>query len=86
MATARGCVADDDSRWLGLSLIGVDEAFRRRGLAQRLMRSLAHWAETLGARDVYLQVERRNTPAVALYERMGFTVHHAYSSRRLLPA
>ncbi|WP_433214874.1 GNAT family N-acetyltransferase [Dactylosporangium sp. CS-047395] len=84
LGTARGCVADDDSRWLGLSLIGVDESMRRRGLAQRMMAALAEWALTVGARDVYLQVEQRNTAAVALYERLGFTVDHAYSSRRLL--
>ncbi|GAA3275855.1 GNAT family N-acetyltransferase [Dactylosporangium vinaceum] len=84
LATARGCVADPDSRWLGLSLIGVDEHLRRRGLAQRLIAALARWAADLGAQDVYLQVEQRNAGAVALYERLGFTVHHAYSSRRLL--
>nr|BFE63310.1 hypothetical protein GCM10020063_078360 [Dactylosporangium thailandense] len=84
LATARGCVADDESRWLGLSLIGVDERMRRRGLAQRLIAALAEWAVTLGARDAYLQVEQRNTAAVALYSRLGFTVHHIYSSRRLL--
>ncbi|WP_433083455.1 GNAT family N-acetyltransferase [Dactylosporangium sp. CA-052675] len=84
LATARGCVADDESRWLGLSLIGVDERLRRRGLAQRLIAALAEWAVTLGARDAYLQVEQRNTAAVALYSRLGFTVHHIYSSRRLL--
>jgi GNAT superfamily N-acetyltransferase len=84
LATARGCVADPDSRWLGLSLIGVDERMRRRGLAQRMIAALAAWAAELGARDVYLQVEQRNTAAVALYERLGFTVAHTYSSRRLL--
>ena len=84
LATARGCVADPAGRWLGLSLIGVDEHFRRRGLAQRLIGALATWAADLGARDAYLQVERRNEAAVALYTRLGFTVHHVYSSRRLL--
>ncbi|GAA2589519.1 GNAT family N-acetyltransferase [Dactylosporangium fulvum] len=83
-ATARGCVADPDGRWLGLSLIGVDDRFRRQGLAKRLVRTLAAWASDLGAQDCYLQVEQRNTPAVALYERLGFAVHHTYSSRRLL--
>ncbi|WP_426510141.1 GNAT family N-acetyltransferase [Dactylosporangium sp. McL0621] len=84
LGTARGVVADEESRWLGLSLIGVDERMRRRGLAQRLIAALVQWALTLGARDAYLQVEQRNTAAVALYERLGFTVHHVYSSRRLL--
>ncbi|MET7398429.1 GNAT family N-acetyltransferase [Dactylosporangium sp. NPDC005572] len=83
-ATARGCVADPAGRWLGLSLIGVDEQFRRRGLAQQTIAALADWALTLGATDAYLQVEQQNEPAVALYTRLGFTQHHAYSSRRLL--
>ncbi|MER7005179.1 GNAT family N-acetyltransferase [Dactylosporangium sp. NPDC000555] len=84
LATARGCVADPESRWLGLSLIGVDERVRRRGLARLLIAALVDWASALGARDAYLQVEQRNTPAVALYERLGFATHHVYSSRRLL--
>jgi GNAT superfamily N-acetyltransferase len=84
LASARGCVADPDARWLGLSLIGVDESVRRRGLARLLITALTDWAAGLGARDAYLQVEQRNTPAVTLYERLGFTVDHAYSSRRLL--
>lgn len=86
LGTARGCVADPESRWLGLSLIGVDERLRRRGLARRLVAALAEWAAPLGARDVYLQVEQRNEPAVALYSKLGFTVHHVYSSRRLTDA
>ncbi|MEV6926011.1 GNAT family N-acetyltransferase [Dactylosporangium sp. NPDC051485] len=84
LATARGCVADPGSRWLGLSVIGVAEAARRRGLAQRLIAALVEWAGSLGAEEAYLQVEQRNTAAVALYERLGFTTHHVYSSRRLL--
>jgi GNAT superfamily N-acetyltransferase len=84
LATARGCVADPESRWLGLSLIGVDERVRRRGLAKRLIAALCDWAAPLGARDAYLQVERRNTAATALYDRLGCTVHHVYSSRRLV--
>ncbi|WP_432985824.1 GNAT family N-acetyltransferase [Dactylosporangium sp. CA-233914] len=83
-ATARGCVADPESRWLGLTLIGVNEHFRRRGLAQRLIAALAAWSLELGARDAYLQVEQRNTAATTLYARLGFTVHHVYSCRRLL--
>ncbi|MEV8513958.1 GNAT family N-acetyltransferase [Dactylosporangium sp. NPDC051484] len=84
LATARGCVADPESRWLGLSLIGVDERVRRNGLARLLIAALVEWASALGARDAYLQVEQRNTPAVTLYERLGFATHHVYSSRRLL--
>ncbi|WP_432835174.1 GNAT family N-acetyltransferase [Dactylosporangium sp. CA-092794] len=85
LATARGVVADPESRWLGLTLIGVVEEARRQGLARRLVAALSDWAVSLGARDAYLQVEQRNEAAVTLYSQLGFTTHHVYSSRRLLP-
>jgi ribosomal protein S18 acetylase RimI-like enzyme len=31
-----------------------------------------------GATRAYLQVEERNTAAVAMYAGLGFTTHHAY--------
>jgi RimJ/RimL family protein N-acetyltransferase len=85
LATARGTVADEDRRWLGLSLIETAPRVRRQGYAQHVMGALADWAAGLGARDVYLQVLTSNTTAIALYERLGFTVHHSYVSR-VLPA
>jgi GNAT superfamily N-acetyltransferase len=78
-ATARGVVTD--GRWLGLSLIETAEPVRRQGFAQHVLGALVDWARSLGATDAYLQVEQRNTGAVALYERLGFTVHHTYAPR-----
>ncbi|MDG6104893.1 GNAT family N-acetyltransferase [Dactylosporangium aurantiacum] len=85
LATGRGCVADPEGRWLGLSLIGTEEHVRRQGLARRVIAALVAWGAEVGASDVYLQVEERNTGAVALYERLGLTTHHVYVTRRLLP-
>jgi GNAT superfamily N-acetyltransferase len=85
LATGRGCVADPGGRWLGLSLLGTDERHRRQGLAARVVGALVGWASAAGATDAYLQVEQRNTGAVALYEKLGFTTHHVYQSR-FLPA
>ena len=42
------------------------------------------WAGQHGARRTYLQVSADNTPAVALYERMGFSrVPRLVMTRRL---
>ncbi|ASW56647.1 GNAT family N-acetyltransferase [Plantactinospora sp. KBS50] len=84
VAIARGTVTGD-GRWLGLSLIEVVPAARRRGLARGLVRALADWAAGLGATHAYLQVEEHNTAAVALYRSLGFRTHHGYVTRERPP-
>jgi len=74
------CVIVDG--WAGFSAIEVDPAHRRRGLAVTVMRALVGWASELGATGTYLQVEADNGPALALYERLGFTTHHHCHYRR----
>jgi ribosomal protein S18 acetylase RimI-like enzyme len=68
-------------RWLGISLLQTAPDARRRGLAQHVLRELAHWAQQRGSSRAFLQVEERNTAAVALYQRLGFNTHHTYLTR-----
>lgn len=79
VAVARGVVTDG---WLGVSLMEVLPAARRRGAARLLLRALAQWADAEGADRAYLQVEEDNGPAVALYAGAGFTTHHTYVTYR----
>jgi len=81
LATARGTVADPQRRWLGLSLIETAGEVRRQGYAQHVIGAVVDWARTVGARDAYLQVLATNSAARALYERIGFRVHHRYQAR-----
>lgn len=78
MAIARAVV---DRGWAGVTAVEVGPAYRRRGLAAHVMRALSGWAVERGARWMWLQVAEENTAALALYRRLGFTVHHRYHYR-----
>jgi predicted GNAT family acetyltransferase len=77
-AVARGAVVDD---WLCVTAVTVDDRYRRRGLATAVMGRLGSWGLAHGARSCLLQVVESNAPALALYERLGFTEHHRYHYR-----
>lgn len=64
---------------LGYFSIYTSEAHRRRGLGRMMMIALIQWGQAQGATYGYLQVEGDNTPAQALYEKMGFKMLYRYS-------
>jgi ribosomal-protein-alanine N-acetyltransferase len=53
--------------------IGVSARHQGQGIGRLLMAELVGQARTLGARSVLLEVRVDNVPAIALYERFGFT-------------
>jgi GNAT superfamily N-acetyltransferase len=75
---AQGFAAYADD-WVGFRSIEVAPEHRRQGLARAIMAALLEWGAELGATTAYLQVLGHNAPALALYESMGFTTHHAYA-------
>jgi GNAT superfamily N-acetyltransferase len=77
-AVARGVRVGE---WLVVTAVTVDERYRRNGLATAVMSALGEWAGERGARCCLLQVASSNEPALALYERLGFTEHHRYHYR-----
>ncbi|NUK26476.1 GNAT family N-acetyltransferase [Streptomyces lunaelactis] len=70
------CVVD--GRWAGFMAVEVDPAHRREGLATSVMTALARRALEEGASAAWLQVETDNDGARALYDGMGFAIHHRY--------
>ncbi|MFI6104427.1 GNAT family N-acetyltransferase [Streptomyces sp. NPDC051310] len=70
------CVVD--GRWAGFMAVEVDPAYRRQGLATAVMAALARRALDEGASAAWLQVEADNGGARALYDGMGFALHHLY--------
>ncbi|MFW9768803.1 MAG: GNAT family N-acetyltransferase [Candidatus Thorarchaeota archaeon] len=75
-----GVVEED---WLGLFSVRTMPEFRRQGIAWSVTCALAQWGEDIGAERVFLQVENTNTPALALYEAMGFKTMYTYWYRIL---
>lgn len=63
---------------IGLYLMRTAPWARRRGLAAAIVGALINWGVARGACAAYLQVEKDNAPAVALYERAGFTLAYRY--------
>jgi len=68
-------------RWAGVTSILTASAARRRGVARAVMGELAAWAEDNRCPGTYLQVLAANDAARALYDSLGFDVHHAYEYR-----
>ena len=64
--------------WAGASALHVTPEHRRTGIAVQLMGALADAARARGIRSMYLQVTHANSAARALYEGLGFGVHHEY--------
>lgn len=59
--------------WVEISAVCTDPAFRRRGLATRLVRAVAHGIRERGD-HVFLHTAADNVRAIRLYEAIGFTL------------
>lgn len=64
--------------WLGITAVTVAASARRSGVGTAVMAGLLSWGRDRGAHSVYLQVDRANPVALAMYARLGFTEHHGY--------
>lgn len=67
-----------NGEWLGLFSITTDPDRRRQGHGRSLIEQLLGWGQRQGATRSYLQVEARNTPALALYEKLGYAEVYRY--------
>ena len=71
--------------WFGISSMFTLPAYRRRGAASAVLRALSGHGVASGQRMLYLQVERENHAALALYSKLGFEHHHEYHYRQTEP-
>lgn len=61
-------------RWSSARIYNIATArqARGRGVATALMNHAHNWARRHGYPRLHLEVDQRNSPAITLYERMGF--------------
>jgi ribosomal protein S18 acetylase RimI-like enzyme len=71
-----------DGPWMGLFAMTTAAELRRRGLGAAVLRQLAQFAGEAGCQRMYLQVERDNVDARALYQGAGFATAYGYHYRR----
>jgi ribosomal protein S18 acetylase RimI-like enzyme len=72
--------------WAQISAVRTLPAWRRRGLAERVLAALAAWARRQGAANLILAVEAGNTPAERLYRKAGFRHEYDYRYRAVRTA
>lgn len=52
--------------------IVVKKDFRNQGLGSLLLKNLINLAKSLGVRNIFLEVDEKNAPAISLYNKYGF--------------
>jgi GNAT superfamily N-acetyltransferase len=56
-----------------MSNVAVSRKFRRRGIAEELVKQVELYArKQWGYQEMYLYVEERNRPAIRLYQKLGY--------------
>ncbi|MHA1647124.1 MAG: GNAT family N-acetyltransferase [Promethearchaeota archaeon] len=70
--------------YIGLFGIAVDENYRNRGLGRMLMQNLFKLGIENKAKYAYLQVMTNNSPALHLYNKLGFKEEYKYWYRKEL--
>jgi [ribosomal protein S18]-alanine N-acetyltransferase len=66
---------DPPRRSAYIQTIEVADAFRRQGIARRLLQLVEQSARDAGASLIWLHVDAANAPAIALYSAAGY-LHH----------
>ncbi|EAQ12121.1 acetyltransferase (GNAT) family protein [Maritimibacter alkaliphilus HTCC2654] len=69
-ASATVLLHPDKPPMLFVNEVGVNEGFRKRGIATRLVEALIDWARAYGCEGIWLATEEDNAAARALYRKL----------------
>lgn len=74
-----------DGQFASVQCMATLPEARRTGAATAVLAAIEGWAESHGARRLYLQTDADNAPAIGAYTRYGFAVAGLYHTRDLVP-
>ena len=75
---------EPDMDYIYLDDLSVTKAYRNLGIGSALIREAEIYARKIGIRDIVFHVEKSNTSAFRLYERLGYKVFREDDSRYLM--
>ncbi|MBX2864286.1 MAG: GNAT family N-acetyltransferase [Leptolyngbyaceae cyanobacterium MAG.088] len=67
--------------------VAVAQSYRRLGLAQQMLLACEYIGRTWGCQQLYLHVATNNPPAIALYQKIGYTTcgqMHPWRRRQMM--
>ncbi len=67
-----------EDKYMGLFDIVIDKQYRNQGLGKIMINNILRWGKSKGAEIAYLQVLTQNTPAIKMYQKVGFREKYKY--------
>jgi len=69
--------------YASLDMVGVRQSYRGQGIARALMEKAQSWAKERGMKVIQLAVGESHTPAIKLYESLGYKTVMRKMQRKL---
>ena len=67
-----------EDKFIGLFDLVINKQYRNQGLGKMMIENILKWGKSKGADIAYLQVLVDNTPAIRLYDKVGFKEEYKY--------
>jgi len=77
-------VHHEEEEYIYLDDLSVTRSYRNKGIGTSLIGRAEEYAKEIGIHRIYLHVEKANTSAFKLYQRLGYTINEEQESRYLM--
>jgi len=77
-------VHHEEEEYIYLDDLSVTRSYRNKGIGTSLIGHAEEYAKEIGIHRIYLHVEKANTSAFKLYQRLGYTINEEQESRYLM--